>query len=470
MPTLALLLCAVFVVLLLWFERRASREVSWALWIPTLWMLIVASRPLSTWFFVHGNFVRDNESGSALDRWVLTALAVAAILVLVRRRIDWWGALRGHKWLLVLFAFMLVSTFWSQITLIALKRWVREVIVLLMALVIMSEINPRRALASLLRRSAYVLVPFSIVLIKYYPLLGRAYGTWSGIQMWTGVTAQKNHLGRLCMISVFFLLWSLYERWRERQPVDGSRYQAWADVSVILIALYLLVGSHSSTSLATFGLGATIFLCLRVLRRWKLAVPQVGVLALVIFLIIFGVSTPFVGGASVADYADLLGRDNTLTGRTEVWADVLPLMKQQPLLGYGLGSFWTDARRALYEIPTAHNGYLDILLELGEVGLGFYAVWLLSCTRQLHRTLAQDYGWASFGICLLVMALVYNITESALNTFTEQMTVVPALVTLVLSCQIKPRAASAPNPAGRVETAVWTNNRWPELTRNTTRS
>jgi len=433
-------------------------------------MLIVASRPLTTWPFVSGYSTQGNEAGSDLDRWVLTALALAAVIVLLYRRIDLWGSLRAHKWLLLLLAYMFVSTFWSEITLIAIKRWARELIFLVMALVIMSEVDPRHALASLLRRTAYVLVPFSVVLIKYFPLAGRAYGNWSGIQMWTGVTGQKNHLGRLCMISIFFLLWSLYKRWRERPRLDGGRYKGWADVAVIAIALYLLVGSDSSTALATLALGAVIFLGLRLFRKWKLAVPQAGLLALVIFLIAFGVSTPFLGGANVANYANWLGRDNTLTGRTEVWAAVLPAREQRPLLGYGLGSFWTDARRLLYDIPTAHNGYLDILLELGEAGLGLYAIWLLSCARQLHRTLEQDYGWASLGICILVMALVYNITESALNTFTEQMTVVPALITLVLSCQLKPSTTTKKAGASRAETAVRSRNAWPVLTRNKTRS
>ena len=469
-PTLALLLCTAFVLFLLGLERRASRSVSPAVWIPTVWMLIIASRPLPTWFVDPGVVViRDNESGSVLDRWVLTALAVAAVIVLVRRRIDCWGILRRHKWLVALLAYMFASTFWSDFTLIAIRRWTRELIVVGMALVILSEVDPQRALASLLRRTAYVLVPFSVLLIRYYPLLGRSYGKFSGIEMWTGVTGQKNHLGRLCMISALFLLWALYRRWRERPRVREGSYP-WADVSVIVIALYLLVGSHSSTSLATLALGATTYLGLRLFRNLKLAVPQVGLLALVTFFMVLGVSTPFLGGSTVSGFTAWLNRDDTLTGRTDVWADVLPAWAQQPLLGYGFGSFWTDARRTHYDIPNAHNGYLDILLELGEVGLAFYTVWVLSCARQLHRALANDYDWASLGICLLLMALVYNVTESALNTFTEQMTVVPALVTLVLSCRIKSPAASVPNAASRVETPAWTSDRWPEFRWNSTRT
>ena len=441
-PSLALLLCTAFVLVLLGLERRGARSVSATMWIPTVWMLIAASRPLATWFVGPGRVTGDNESGSSLDRWVLTGLAVAAILVLVRRRFDWWSSLRGQKWLLAVLAYMFLSTFWSAITLIALKRWTREVIVLVMAMVIVSEVNPRQSLASLLRRCAYVLIPFSVVLIKYYPVLGRQYAKYSGIEMWTGVTGQKNELGRLCMISIFFLLWTFYQTRRERTTM-GARYHRWGDISVILIGLYLLIGSSSATSLATLVLGVVTFVGLRWFQKLRLRVPQPCLLALVVFLVAYGVSVPFLRGPDVAAFSSALGRDDTLTGRTEVWAAILPARTQQPLLGYGFGSFWTDARRQLYDIPTAHNGYLDILLELGEAGLAFYTAWLLSCARQLHRALVLDYEWASLGICLLLMSLIYNVTESALNSLTEYMTAMVVLASVVVPARFGSRSVSA---------------------------
>ena len=449
MPTLALLLCTAFVLFLLRVEKRASRGVSAAIWIPTVWMLIAATgRPLATWFTgaqpiaQRAYSAATNESGSAMDRWMLTALAVVGIVIIVGRRFNWFGAMRRQGWLIVLLAFMLVSTFWSEITAIALKRWAREWVAIVMVLLMMSEANPRQALASLLRRCAYVLLPFSVVLIRYYPALGRQYSRWSGVQMWTGVTGQKNELGRLCMISVFFLLFALYQHWRGH-PLVGARYLRWGDISVILIGLYLLIGSRSATSLATLILGVATFFGLRWFKMLRSSVGQIGLQALVVFLIAFGTAVPFLGGSNVAAFSGALGRDETLTGRTEVWAEVMPARDRQPLLGYGFGSFWTDARRQLYDIPTSHNGYLDILLEVGEVGLVFYTAWLLSCTRQLHRALAWEYDWAGFSICLLLMSLIYNTTESALNSTTDYITAV-----VILGCMLVPAglgSMSAPN-------------------------
>jgi O-antigen ligase len=397
-------------------------------------MMMVASRPLSTWF-TSGEAQRlagSNEAGSELDRWALTILATLAIIVVVHRRVRCWDVLRQHKWLVVLLFYMFLSTFWSAFTLIALRRWVRETLVLMMALLLLSETNPRKALVSVLRRSAYVLIPFSLVLIKYFPLLGRMYGRWSGSEMWIGVTSQKNQLGRLCMIAVFFLLWEIYRRWREHGQGRESHYQTWADAFVLLLALLLLKGSDSFTSMTTLLVGIATYFGLRLFRQLRLAVPQAGFLAVVVFLMAFGTATPFLGGTNVASFSLSLGRDSTLTGRTEVWAEVLPAREEQPLLGYGLGSFWTDARRQVYEIPTAHNGYLDILLELGEAGLALYVIWLLACARQLHRALLQDQEWASFAIGCLLMNLVYNISESSLNSFTQQTTALMTLVSLVV--------------------------------------
>ena len=447
MSSVAFLLCAGFVFFLLRLERRASPGSSLALWIPTIWMMIIASRPLATWFVASQVSVPlSNESGSPLDRWVLAGLSLAALAVLFLRQFDWAGALRRHKWLLVLLAYMLLSTLWSDISLIALKRWAREWIVIVMALLIMSELNPRQALASVLRRAAYVLVPFSVVLIKYYPRLGRQYGHWSGVEMWTGVTGQKNELGRLCALSVFFLLWTLFQNFREHQLI-GRRYHVWADVCVLVIALYLLFGSNSSTSLATLIAGVASLLGMFWYRKFGLKIPRAGLSALVIVLIVFGASTPFVGGANVGTFSATFGRDNTLTGRTEVWKSVLPAMEQQALGGYGYSSFWTDARRQLYEIPTAHNGYLDVLLELGAIGLAFFSFWLWSCAGQLHRALKENYEWASFAIWLLVMTLIYNITESALNSLTDYMT-----ASVVLVCLVVPYRSKLASGRGRHET------------------
>ncbi len=437
-PPVALLLCTAFILFLLRIERRQSAGVSGAVWIPTLWMLAIASKPLGIWFGTVG----DAESGSPLDRLFLSGLLCAGVIVLVRRQLDWRSALRENPWLLALLGYMFVSTLWSEMTLIALKRWGRECIMVIMALVMFSEPNRRQAFESLLRRCVYILIPFSILLIKYYPALGVSYGRWSGMQMWIGVTVHKNTLGRLCLVATVFLLWALYCRWQARNSA-GQRYDTLADATVLVIAMYLMKGpggAYSATSIATFAVGIVILIALTWLRKQEIRIPAASLLASLAFLIGFGTVTPFVGGSNVASFSSTFGRDESLTGRTEIWAELVPVVQRQPFLGSGFGSFWTSERRDSIS-SHGHNGYLDILLDLGAVGLGLYAILLLSCGRKLHAALAMDYEWASLGLCFLLMAVVYNYSESALGSLAEQMTAVFIFVSTAVSAnEVIPRA------------------------------
>jgi len=218
-PALALLLCIVFVLSLLRLERKQAPDVSWALWIPTIWMLYSASKPLAIWFGVEGD-----ADGSPLDRRFLLGLFCLGMMLLVQRRNDWGSLIKENTWLFLLIGYMLISILLSDIKFISFKRWFRELIVLIMALVVLSERNPREAMVCVIRRSMYILIPFSVLLIKYFREYGVQYGRWSGEVMWVGVAQQKNGLGRLCMIAAFFFVWSLVRRWQGRDAQAG-KYQ-----------------------------------------------------------------------------------------------------------------------------------------------------------------------------------------------------------------------------------------------------
>lgn len=440
MAQLILLACTAFVIYLLRIEAQASRVNSLALWIPTTWLMIAASRPLPEWFINlnPGHAVIGNDSGSGVDELTFGVLAVAGIVTLILRRFNYRVCLRRNVWLIVLLGYILLSALWADISLICLRRGIRELIAPLMAMVVISEVKPAQALAGMLRRTAYVLLPYSIVLIKYYPSIGVQYGRWSGILMWCGVTAQKNELGRLCAISCLFLIFALYRYWKDRVRTPPIRAQATTDLLILILGMFLLIGSHSATSLVSFILGSAIFFSFVLFRRLVLALPRMLIFAGVLSLIAFGVATPFLGGSDVARFTSSLGRDSTLTGRTEVWASVLPERATRPLLGFGYGSFWTDARRQMFDIPTGHNGYLDVMLELGEVGLLLYMAWLFSITRQIHSALRRDFSWASLGIAYLLVGLLYNTTESSLNSLSEYMTAITLFVSFVVSPAVLP--------------------------------
>jgi exopolysaccharide production protein ExoQ len=424
---IALFFCTIFVLFLLRLERKQSRGVSFALWIPTIWMLIIASKPWSTWL----GWGYDAE-GSYVDQIFLGGLFCLGLIVLVRRRFSWSSAVREHPWLVLVIGYMFASVLWSGLPFISFKRWIRELVAVVMAFVVLTERDPRHAVESVLRRTIYVLIPVSVLLIKYYPEYGVQYAPWSGLQSWVGVTLQKNGLGRLCLVSIFFLVWTLVRRWRKRD-IPVRRYQTWVELFLLIVSLVLLKGppgAYSATAVGALAVGLACFFGLLWLKKQNINLGATTLMVITALIIIFGTASVMVGGSTLEPFTSTLGRDETLTGRTDVWASLFPAAMREPILGFGFGGFWTRATREMFRISEAHNGYLEVILELGFVGLFLFSMFLLSCGRKAHRALAYDFDWGALWVCYLLMAVLHNVAESSLSAFTSHLTAVLMFLTV----------------------------------------
>jgi exopolysaccharide production protein ExoQ len=413
-PLIALALCACFVTALLVVERRGNASVSPALWLPTCWFLIAGSRPIGRWFGIGGQTAAD---GSQWDRMLLSALMLLAAVVCIKRKLSWLHFLRTNVWVLVLFLYMGVSIVWTDYPSVSFKRWIRSAGPILMAAVILSEQRPLQAAGSILRRCAYILIPTSLILIKYFPNFGRAYGRWNGLEMWTGVTDHKNGLGQLCAVSVIYFVWSLVVRRRKSADTDHeNRWVVWADMTVLAVAVYLLVGpgkgAFSATSISTVIVGSVVCVTLLMMRTWARPLTAnseflVGGLALGYLA---------VGNVVTSAVSQILGRREDLTGRaTEIWPLVLEAAALHPVLGTGYGGAWgleVGLSRAT-GVDQAHSGYLDLYLELGFVGVVLFAMFIVSICGKVRREAKQQMEWAVFMLALLLVTLTYNLAESA---------------------------------------------------------
>ena len=426
--TIALLLCTVFVLATLRIERKQSPGMTRALWLPVVWLLYTAGKPLAVWFRIGS---ADAEGGSPIDRNFLIVLMVLAMIIIGKRKYNWRKCLGRNKWLTAMVVFMLISTFWSPMVFTSFKRWSRELAALLMAFVIASEPSPRLAMESLLRRTTYIFIPFSFLLINYFPIYGRQYGAFSGSAMWIGVTTQKNGLGRLCLISAFFLVWSLVRRRQGSNPASG-KYQTPLELFLLLMTLYLLKGpggTYSATALAALAIGLlAYFVFIKMKKHGRTPNRKVFTMA-VLFLMFFGTVTLFIGGTNLGFIVSTFGRDSTLTGRTEIWSVLLPMAMNSPVLGHGFGGFWTQKIRTEF-ITEGHNGYLDILLDTGFIGLILVAGFILSSCRKAHREMTRDPDWGILWLSLILMVLVHNVTESSINTLCSHLTALILFLTV----------------------------------------
>jgi len=104
-PPVATLLTLGFIVLLFRRDIRERPNVTGALWIPLIWMLIICSRQPSGWldtFGLHSGAV-TLEEGSPLDACIYFALIAAGGYVLTKRHTQLSKIIRNNQWLTIFF-------------------------------------------------------------------------------------------------------------------------------------------------------------------------------------------------------------------------------------------------------------------------------------------------------------------------------------------------------------------------------
>jgi exopolysaccharide production protein ExoQ len=400
----------------LWAVRRDAAfrpGVSSAIWIPTVWLAILASRPFSLWFDLGGAATLE---GSPLDRAVFFALITAAAIVLARRPIPW-GDVARHNWPLLLFyGYLLVSICWAHSPFVSLRRWGKEAGNILIVLLILSERDPIQAFRAVVVRCACLLLPLSVILIRHFPDLGRRYSQHSGGLEVTGVTTQKNALGATVLVCATVVLFDWLERRRAKTGAPPFS-PSFVPPALLALGLWLLALSQSRTSMLAFGSAALLLLTPRlpiIRRQLARLIPLLvlGVTLLIALEALFDWSRPAVTE---------LGREMTFTGRTDVWRELLAL-RTDPLIGTGFMSLWDDpqhrARLPEWVAFSAHNGYLEVYLAGGIVGVGLLALLLASTALRLHRALARPTPWAIAGVAILVATIVANCAESHFGCMT----------------------------------------------------
>src|SRR5437762_12927224 len=196
-PAVALLFTVAFIIFLFRRDIREKPNVTGALWLPLLWLLVIGSRSPTQCLAVGGYMEGSSmEEGNPLDAFVFFTLIAARFYVLNRRQVSLSEIFRNNGWLMAFLLYCLVSILWSDFPFVAFKRWIKILGHPIMVLILFTEPDPEEALISLMKRCAYVIVPVSILFIKYYPDLGTKYDQWTGMQMSTGIATHKNVLGQ----------------------------------------------------------------------------------------------------------------------------------------------------------------------------------------------------------------------------------------------------------------------------------
>ena len=374
-------------------------------------MFLSLTRYVSQWLNLAAPVMSADAilEGSPIDRAVFILLIIIGVLILRQRRINWNVLFTQNAWIWLYFVFGAVSFFWSDYPLVSFKRWIKASGTVIMALVVLTEERHYEAIGFILRRLAFLFLPLSVLFIKYYPDFGRAYHL--GRPMFTGIATGKNGLGLMCLLPAIYFSWNMLI---SRSEGNASEQRLHYSIYLIIIPMiaWLLYMANSATAVAC----TIVAICLFAICRQPAMVnkPQrilhLGIACVVLFGIMefaFDVKDIIIS---------MLGRRPDLTTRVPMWEDLLSLVRN-PLLGVGYESFWLGDRRQYMAdhwgiVCQAHNGYLEMYLNLGLIGLLFVAGWIVSGLKKVQRYLYIDYPAAILRLCFIVVVSLLNYTEA----------------------------------------------------------
>ena len=248
---------------------------------------------------------------------------------------------------------------------------------------------------------------------------------------WGGAYGHKQNFGSHMTLSLVALF---------TFATNAKRHRFFAWVGMSLVAGFVIL-SGSKSSLV-FSILILSMLSLYRKYRWR---GKITVLFLDLGILILGGLVTVV----IIQWVPLvisLGKDPTLSLRTITWSNVIPMILERLWLGYGRFGFWnnpqlvTEAFRGKYGPginayipPHAHNGYLDLMLDVGLIGASFFLIsFLTTYAKALDRAYSSKKLGDIWPLAFLTFLLVDNLTESHLMRLQSVFWVLYVAVTLSL--------------------------------------
>jgi exopolysaccharide production protein ExoQ len=310
---------------------------------------------------------------------------------------------RQSALLTFLSCFTIVSALWSQNPLRTLYFGGFFLVGTLFAYYLVLRYTPEEIMTMLMRVGVLVFF-LGLVMVFLFPRFGVANGDPRAHGAWIGIFIDRVSSAKCCVFLLSpALVWT----------VKRSR---WKNLTYAMMMLTFIFMAKAVTALAvtfTFMLIMVLIQGSRRLER-KTALflgAVVGLLAITFF---------FAGDTIIAEVLALFGRNMTLTGRTAIWSILMGSIAKSPWLGYGFYAFWQGMEgesanvilAAHWFFGYAHNGLIEIVLQLGFVGLAlFIATFVMACRNAWFCFRYQRTPGTEWYFGLLMLAVLYNLDE-----------------------------------------------------------
>lgn len=295
----------------------------------------------------------------------------------------------------LLIFWVFASASWSLNPGITNRRALAAAFTTLFGLYFASSFDGKR-MAEILATTFLFLAAGGLLAVVAYPKMGVQHDINAGD--WRGLWYEKNQMGAMMVYGALAAMAAI---------LAGSTRRKQLIFTLVLCAA-MIVMSKSKTSLLALMIGLCGSMLLAAMRRGPataVIVVWLGVTVVVTAAMVLWLAPELLFKA--------LGKDPTLTGRTDIWAALLRQSAKHPLTGYGYAVFWTlesapanwIRKETGWLVPTAHNGWLDILAQLGWIGVGLCALVLggalLVSLFRFHKV--QDGYWATLFLAIFLM-------------------------------------------------------------------
>jgi O-antigen ligase len=362
----------------------------------------------------------------SLNAKVSILIYLISFLLLVLRWKKVLNVLRKDKFIWVLLLIACLSVFWSVLPAETLRFSLYAIGTTGFGLYIASRYTLKEQLV-IFSWTFILIILLSIFFIVALPKYGIMGALHEGA--FRGIYTHKNRFGLMLVpASIIFFLQAI-----------GTKKYSWVFWLLLSSSIALTVLSRSTTSIGN--LAIMLFLCI-VYRifRWRYEV-MITVILGVIVAGIFGLLW-FINYVETDLLLVAIGKDSTFSGRTDIWRYVWDQIQLRPWLGYGLSAFWQGLKgpsgyvelAVRTSVAYAHNGFLDLWLAIGFVGLSAFILGLFNAISKsinlLRKTNSPEGFWP---LLFLTYVLLSNISEGSITTMDNMFWAIYAATVFSLS-------------------------------------
>lgn len=344
------------------------------------------------------------ETTDIKNQVVYLFLFFSSLIILYKRYDKISSLIKSEIFLSIFVLICLISAIWSDYHLLSIKRSFQLLVVFLIIVEALVNID-----SSILLKQLKVVVSAYLFLNLYAGRFVPA-ATDPIFQTWRGIEIQKNHLAQTsiyCLLSavVFF-------------SFDKRLMQRLYDVLLIFVSVFLIYKAHSSTAILVLAMILFVGLIFQVESIFsRFGFGRSFIVLMGLFILGFALIFLIFSSEIFSLIPGYFGKDMTLSGRSDIWKFVWNDIEKRFLFGYGFATYWIMGSSRLevfadifegFQVNQAHNGFIEIVLQLGVVGAVLFTILLIACGYRMFRVNNN------LAILIFISILTLNYTESAL--------------------------------------------------------